>query len=1185
MSEVRWTDEQKKAIEARNSSLLVSAAAGSGKTAVLVERLIRRITEERLDITKFLIITYTKAAASELRRKISEALYAYAATHITDKHIRRQLALVGSARISTIHSFCTWALKSYSTNPELAEGFRVLDEAECVVIIDALVREITDERYESGSERFMELAEFSSDGRNDRMLAPNIVELFNKSRTHAYPEKWLAEVSREYDTDGKSSITETIWGKRALEKAKESIAFAVSATKEVIAHTESDAELYEVYHAHFEDLLSRLEAMAELQEWNSLYEAVCSFCVPSLPSSRKVTDKDSVQNIKNANSAIKDAVSGLIKTVLPDTDEALLREISEIRPCVEELCSLVSELSERYRAEKLRLRALDYSDLEHYTIDLFVKECDEEKDIVVPNDTAIAVSKEFEEILLDEFQDSNSLQDMIFRAVSREEKNIVMVGDVKQSIYRFRLADPTIFMKKFKAFRDYNGENDGEPRKIILSRNFRSRKEVLGASNGLFKRVMTEELGGIDYTEEQYLKERDNIPEIESDMSCEFHLIDYDRSEDFRGAQCEARFIAEKIEELVAEGFLISQKDGTARPVTYGDFAILLRSAASKSSIYEKALQKSNIPYISPREEGLLRKSEVTAIVSFLSIIDNPTSDIPLLSVLKSPLFGFSADDLCEIRLAGKGTLISALETLAKGDGETAEKCREFSKLLSELRSFSRGARASDIVWEIYNRTNALGLFGALPFGEERQRNLNEFYKSVCALESTGYAGLYKLVSHIAKLAENGGDIPAPRENSGNAVTIMTIHKSKGLEFPIVFFAASIRNFNTDDVSKPILIHPKYGVGLNYRDEAKNSNCSTIAREVIADSLREEMKSEEMRVYYVAMTRAREKLFIIASYANSANLIKKCADYVFYPSIKQRMLSKSGSTGAWFLVPIIESGNGARLLEYAGKGKEKMCEDLWIEAFSTPPMAEECELEAAKVKQAEPVWEDDLDEVKRLCGFNYAKGRVAEIPSKITATGISHSHALAQPYAIKRKRVERPRFIQEKKLTPAERGTALHLAMQFADFENCKTEDGAKKELSRLLDMKFLTKEQYSVIEPLRLCDFVNSEIGREMLSADRVYREMKFSVLLSATDIYGDESLSDEKLLLQGVIDLYYETDGEITVVDFKTDRRIPEGERLRQYSEQLQTYRTALFEMTGKKAKRLVLYLVSAGKVIEVS
>ncbi len=1185
MSDVKWTVDQKKAIEARNGSILVSAAAGSGKTAVLVERLIRRITEERLDITKFLIITYTKAAASELRRKISEALYAYAATHITDKHIRRQLALVGSARISTIHSFCTWALKNYSGNPELAEGFRVLDEAESVVITDSLVREIIDERYESGNERFMELAEFSSDGKNDRMLAPNIIELFNKSRTHAYPDKWLAEVSREYNTDGKSCITETIWGMRAFEKAKENIAFAVSATKEVLAHIEGDAELYDVYYTHFEELLSKLENMAEISEWNALYAAVSGFKTPNLPQSKKVTDKDSVQKIKDAKSEIKEAVLDLLKTVLPDTSEMLLGEIGALRPCVEELCSLVGELSDRYKAEKLRLRALDYSDLEHYTIELFVKECDEEKDVVVPNDTAIAVSKEFEEILLDEFQDSNSLQDMIFRAVSREEKNIVMVGDVKQSIYRFRLADPTIFMKKFKAFRDYNGEDDGEPRKIILSQNFRSRKEVLDASNGLFKRVMTEELGGIDYTEEQHLRARENIPEIESDMSCEFYLIDYDRSDDFKGAQCEARFIAEKIEELVSEGFLISQKDGTARPVTYGDFAILLRSASSKASIYEKELKKRNIPYISPREEGLLQKSEIEAIISFLSVIDNPTSDIPLLSVLKSPLFGFTSDDLCEIRLAGNGTLISAVESLAKEDSETAGKCREFAGLLSELRAFSRGASASDIVWEIYNRTNVLGLFGALPFGEERQRNLNEFYKSVCAFESTGYAGLYKLVSHIARLAENGGDIPAPCENSGEAVTIMTIHKSKGLEFPIVFFASSIRNFNTDDISKPILIHPKYGVGLNYRDEARNSNCSTIAREVIASSLREEMKSEEMRVYYVAMTRAREKLFITASYGNSANLIKKYADCGFYPSIKKRMLSKSGSTAPWFLIPIIESGNGTRLLNYADKSGPAQSDDSWIEAFPTAPMSENEDAEKSEIKQAELIFDDDLDEVKKLCGFTYPNSGATGIPSKITATGMSYAHSNAEAYTIKRKRTERPRFMQEKKLTPAERGTALHLAMQFCDFESCKTAEGAKKELLRLLDMKFLTKEQYSVIEAARLCHFINSDIGREMLSADKVYRETKFSVLVSASDVYGDESLSDEKLLLQGVMDLYYEKDGEITIVDFKTDRNIPEGDRLRQYSDQLRTYRTALFEMTGKMAKRLVLYLVSAGRELEIS
>ncbi len=822
---------------------------------------------------------------------------------------------------------------------------------------------------------------------------------------------------------------------------------------------------------------------------------------------------------------------------------------------------------------------LDYSDLEHYAIELLVDEYDAERDVVVPSDTAREVSKNFCEILLDEFQDSNNIQDIIFRAVSRDEKNIVMVGDVKQSIYRFRLADPTIFMKKYKSFKKYEDATGDEPRCITLSQNFRSRAEVLDASNAFFSRLMSEKLGDVDYTEEHFLVPRENIPEAGvGDKSCEFYLIDRKESER-SSSEDEARFVASKIREIIDDGFEVCDKDGTHRRAQYRDFAVLLRSVSGNAEGYERALRDAGIPYASPRAEGLLSKSEVNAIVSYLSVIDNPTSDIPLLALLKSPLFAFSADDLCYIRREKDGALIYAMEKLATKEGETAKKCRAFLSELSALRSLSRGASAASLIWEIYNRTNALGLFGALPCGEERQRNLIEFYKCAGAFESSGYFGLYRFVSHIARLAERGGDIPTPAVSEGNAVTIMTIHKSKGLEFPIVFLGGCIRNFNTDDIRRPILIHPQLGVGLRFRDVATGEDYSTVARDVIGNALISEMKSEEMRILYVALTRAREKLYLVASHNDAAKMIEKTLLENAYPELDNKMLLSRMGTQTWFMLPLLRTSSGDELREYAGF--------LPLDTDSLGGMKAhvvqigDVEITASKQEDEKQQSEENTAEIKEMLNFCYGYTAATETPSKLTATGLHSGGARVSP---RRRKTPRPAFLQERELTPTERGTALHMAMQFADFEKCQSVSGADKELERLIHEKYLSKVQAEEVDSEKIAAFANSPTGKEMLSAKSVMREFKFSVLLPAEEMLGKEELCGEQVLLQGVMDMYYETEDGITIVDFKTDRCRPEGGVLEKYSDQLRTYRRALYEMTGKTAKSLRLYLVNHGEYIEV-
>ncbi|MBQ9985081.1 MAG: helicase-exonuclease AddAB subunit AddA [Oscillospiraceae bacterium] len=1181
MSDVKWTRDQQSAIDIRDCSVLVSAAAGSGKTAVLVERLISRIRAERLDVTQFLIITYTKAAASELRRKIGDALSVLMLENPDDRHLRRQLALVDNARISTVHSFCMWVLKNYGNNPSLSAGFRILDEAEGAIILSDTLRELIEDKYDEGDEDFLALSEYMSDSRSDGRLFSAVAELYHKSRSHPYPEKWLCEVAGSYDTEGVSDVCDTLWGKEAFETARRTVGDLILQIHILLEDVDTIAQISAKYHDHLTELEHSLKGLL-CDTWDEMAEALSDFEVKKLPSSAGISDKRMPERISYFQKKIKADVAELRERLVPMDSEPLLEETAMLAPVMHTLAKLASELDEAFRKEKLRRGLLDYSDLEHFAIELLIDDYDAVNDVVTPSSTGLEVSESFCEILLDEFQDSNIIQDIIFRSVSKNEKNIVMVGDVKQSIYGFRLADPSIFMKKYRSFTPVERAEKGEATCITLAQNFRSRREVLDASNSIFSAIMSEELGGVDYDENQRLVPRDEIPfSGREDMKCEFCLIDVDNADENKSAEAEAKFVAAKIAELVRDGFEICDKSGGVRKVRYGDFAILLRAVGTTAQYYEKAFGSFGIPFVSPKATGLLGKSEVSAVIAYLSVIDNPTSDIQLLATLRSPMFGFSADELCHIRRSGKDSLIYAMEACAEREDSVGEKCRSFLDGLSELRSLARGMSAGELIWEVYNRTNALGVFGAMPFGDERQRNLIELYKSAEALEGLGYFGLYKFISHLARLAENGGDITAPAAHAEDAVTIMTMHKSKGLEFPVVFIGNAIRSFNLEDTKKDVLIHPKLGVGLRYRDEKLGADYSTVIRDIIRNRIISEMKSEEMRLLYVAMTRAREKLYIVASQKNASSKIAKIQTENAYKELDAISLRERNDAQLWYMLPLLRSVTGSPILEYAG------CDtfgcDGEVEGMQAyVKLASEIELPGEKETEPEKENEEsELAEISKMIEFCYEYEEATKAPSKVTATGLGRESSGS--LAPRRKRMQRPRFMRDKSLTAAERGTALHMAMQFADFERCKTPEGAKAELLRLREEKYLTQKQFEACDAEKLFGFVSSELGCVMLGAKNVCREFKFSVLLPSDELPG-LGVNGEKVLLQGVMDMYFETDDGVTIVDFKTDRHRPEGDVLEKYATQLRIYRRALYEMTGKEAKHLVLYLASLGECIEI-
>lgn len=1208
MSGVNWTNEQRTAIFDRGRTMLVSAAAGSGKTAVIVERIISRIIDENRNINEFLIITYTKAAASELRQKITAELYDRIAENPDNIHLQRQLVLINLANISTIHSFCSDMLREHGGIIGIKPGFRVSDEEEGDILRRAVLDEIIEERYAGGSDGFHALIETLCDAKSDKFLYETVLELHSKSLCHPYPDKWLRFVAESYEGSKIRDISEIMAGNIILGDARTQIRDAILAAEYAIERIKSDEKLSAAYLGTFENDLSMLKNLMTcgVRGWDALAEALKSVGFQRLsPSSRNVEDKALVSLVQGIRNGYKDDIKSLQNRDFTKGSRELLDEIGHCAGPVRELVSIVRELEERFGAEKRARGIMTYSDLEHGAIRLFVKEYSEETDTVHPTELAEDVSRFFTEVMIDEFQDSNGIQDILFRAISSGEKNIIMVGDVKQSIYRFRLADPSIFMRKYKSF-PTDPDSPDTPRCVTLSKNFRSRVEVLNAANDMFSRIMSEALGDINYTPREYLYKGLDFPEIPGQNNkSELVLLEVaqetgEDGESPEKLELEAEYIANKILSLIESGFKVTDKDGLVRNVRYSDFAILLRTAKGRSAYYERALGKYGIPCSSEKNEGLLGTVEVTVMTSFLSVIDNPLQDIPLISVLKSPLFGFDADDLCYIRRAGERELYFALIAHSQYTGEdarakeTALKCRDFLKLLTELRDMSDGTPTDKLLWQIYNRTNAIGLFGAMENGEVRQQNLITLFKHAQNFESLGYKGVYRFNAHLARIAERGGDLAAEQNDSQglDAVRIITIHKSKGLEFPVVFLANCCRQFNMEDVKRRVLMHPKFGVGLTYRDYASMTEHPTIIKRAISEVLTRETKSEEMRILYVAMTRAREKLYLVCTMKDAAKSLKKLFEQTRGPElvINSRLINASG-TDAWFFIPLLKSRAGAGLRSFAGIESyeyDMTTDDLDITVtFGNRELREiSGEPENAAPARLSPDEPDAafIGELKRRFAFEYPYKKAVDAPSKITATELfERQNPDVRPHI---RAFKKPVFVPEPVLSPAERGIAVHKAMQFIDFGKCADMSGIIAELDRLASQEYLTPEQHSATDPLLIYNFFESDTGRAVLSAKSLRREYQFSVLAPADTLLGEPDLAGEKILFQGVIDLFFETEDGITILDFKTDniKSAPPPELIRRYGTQINGYAYALNKIEGLNVTRKLLCFLTSNLTVEV-
>jgi len=1186
---VTLTPQQQAAVENRGGSLLVSAAAGSGKTRVLVDRLFRYVTEEHYNVDDFLIITYTRAAAAELRGKIAAELSRRMGEDPGAAHLRRQLLRVYQADIKTVDAFCTALLRENThllareeDKHALTPDFRVLDDSEAVLIRRRVLDRTLSAFYEDLTPGGEQLADTLGAGRDDSALAGLVLDLYDKLQSHASPKDWLTRSRAAWEAPA-ASFDATPYAQALLTVIRRRAAHWADQLTRAAERTEGDAPLEAGYGAKFLEASRGFYALSRADGWEAARQALEAITFPRLTTPKGRKDEPLVVSLKQTWDGCKAALKPL-SAWLDVSGEEAMEDLRAVAPAMLALLDLTADFSAAYRAEKLRLNAADFSDQEHLALTLLVKPDGS------PTELGEQVSARYAEILVDEYQDTNEVQNAIFRAVSKEGKNLFTVGDVKQSIYRFRLADPTIFLAKYAAFKPHTEAEDGEDRKIVLSRNFRSRQEILDAANFIFENILSVEMGELDYDEDASLHFGAAYYPPRTDCQAEFHLLTaYQKSADaphpVKKLTAEARFVARRIRELLDTGFPVTAPDGSLRPCAPEDIVILMRSPGSRTEVFAAALAERDIPCSFQEDTGFFATMEVSTTVALLELIDNPRQDVPLISVLRSPIFGFTPDRLAEIRAAKPdGDFYDAVTA------SEAEDCASFLETLSALRLAARDMSVHRLLWHIYNTLNLLGLFGAMDSGLERRENLISLARQAEKFESGGYRGLFAFVTQLRRLLEMGKAPASASAAAVNGVRLMSIHKSKGLEFPIVILADLDHAFSRQDFDTPVLVHPSMGLGPRRVDLERKLRYPTLARQAVEETLRRENLAEEQRVLYVAMTRPKEKLILVDSLYFAETRLQRLAASAACP-VPPETVAACHNFGEWLLLPLLcrpeaepfraLAGAEVPVIPCAGAPWEIYVHDS--EDYRDRPLRPLLTVEEGG---GEPSFDP------ALLSFEYPYRRESALPAKLTATQLKGrlldqeiaENAAHIPYI---RPLSQPRFRREEKgLTPAERGSATHLVLQYLNF----TVPDADAQIAALEARNLLTSQQAQAVDVPALRRLLASPLAEELRAAEaagrKPLREYRFALLVPARE-YAPDASEEDSILLQGVADCCFEGPEGLTVVDFKTDHvRTPEDIRLRaeHYRPQLEAYSLALGRVLGKPVVRRVLYFLTPGETVEL-
>ncbi len=1170
-----WTEAQRDAIKAKGGNVLVSAAAGSGKTAVLVERVTQRILDRENPVRadRFLIVTFTRAAAGEMRERIDAAINKLISENPTDSWLINQKMLLSAAKICTIDSFCSSLVKENFNLLDLAPDVKTADEGELSVLSSEACDLTMEELYNRGDKSFRDLVELLFAGRDDSKLSESIVDLYKSSRSFPFPESWLDSLAEDFESC--PFLKESRHGEMLFSYARTVCEYSLSITRGALMDIAGDPDLEKMLYdalssdkAQYEYILSFINE----KKWDDAKRGAENFKAARRGNTPKhLKDDPFVNSLVEKRKVATKNMEDLAK-VFCCREEDFYSDCEFFAPLVRSLVEATKLYGKNLAMLKKEKKLADFDDITHAALRLLVKETDDGWE---RTKAAEALSEFYEEILIDEYQDTNKAQDMLFTAISRD--NLFRVGDVKQSIYSFRQAMPRIFIELKNAYKLYNREEKAFPAKILLGNNFRSRKGVTDIINFVFSQLMTSESGDIEYGSEEELVPLASYSE-KDEAATELHLIDTtDNTDETDNDTVQATYIADRINEMVESGFTVKDGDGE-RKVRYGDFAVLLRSVSTKAQIYADVFRSKGIPCFTETGGTFLGSKEISLVLNFLRVIDNPKQDVALLSVLMSPVFGFSLDDVSLIRMKEKGDFYSCL--LASGeDGD--KKTKAFLECISRWRSLAACLPASELITEIYNETGIVSVFDACDKSGLKRANLMLLYDYACVYEKSGYSGLSSFIRLVDRLSSQKQDLTGAlgEVQSADVVKIMTIHKSKGLEFPVCILSDCMKKFNRMDEAKNLIVNLRHGLGIVRRDLETFEQYRTVCHSAVKLSMHRDSVSEELRVLYVAMTRAKEKLIMVMSKPKPWDLITKCSIDINAKSqrITPYAVTKAGSYGNWLLTCLLRHPDSRELRSMADIPESIVLScpsPLKVVVQGVEPLETDEEKEQLKCS-ADSV---TLHQLEEKLSYRYPYEALSGVITKRAASEVDRNYIDRDYFAS-----SVPSFMTDGGLNGAQRGIATHTFIQFADYEKAKAD--LEGEILRLTEKGILSSVQAEGINRYALKKFFESQLFTRIAQSPLVMREKKFTLEVPIGDVYPELSdFSGEKMMIQGIADCAFLEDGELVVVDYKTDRLENETDFIVKYASQVLLYKKALSECTGYNVKSAVLYSFHLGKEIEV-
>ena len=1129
------TREQRAAVESREENLLLAAAAGSGKTHTLTERVLSLIEERFCEVTELLILTFTNAAAQEMRSRIQAALTKRLETELdseTQNYLERQIIFLSGAQISTFHSFCQSILRRNFSRIDLDPKFRAADDTELNILKQEVIEELFEENYASGGDTFKNFTdEFGGDINGDKKIHEMILDLHEFSLSMPYPDKWLDSLAAPYDLPENIRLEEIPWFREILRPY-------ISETLQKIFATCAEAKnISDEYNVAVKAVSSDLEQILPIKnagdDWDKIFDAVHAIKkFASLPGGKIADNKKPAQaRIKNLRDSYKKKILNLRDNYFIAPEAKMIADVRELFEPIKELVRVTKEFAKKFAEAKRERNIIDFADMEHFALKIL----DTAPDVVA------VYRNKFKFIMVDEYQDTNGVQEAIIQKISRGD-NLFLVGDVKQSIYRFRLVDSANFKDKM---------NSPDYRCINLSKNFRSREKIICAVNEIFKRLMNKRAAEIDYDAAAQLKFGASYETGENyfDERPEFFYIkaESDLEDDSKDIELEMRFIAKKIHELIAAGKLI--RDGeNYRPVQFKDIVILHRSPKSQAFEILDTLKKFGVPAYVPNEENYFRATEIQIVMSLLNLLDNARQDIPLAAVMLSPIGKFSAEELAEIKIANPDADFYTAVNLG------SDKCKDFLAKLNLWREMARQLNVPELLSGLYRETGYYDSVAKENQGDTRQANLRILIDRAAKFEATNSRGLARFVEFVKKIQGVDNDLSAASTlgESENVVRVVTIHKSKGLEYPVVFVAGIGKQFNADDYKqKKLFMHREFGIGAHRTPKDSQLKIKTLATQAVSKIIESESIAEELRILYVALTRAKEKLFLVGKTSKTA------LEKLMPVDVPDDYEILSANKFMDWLLPIKDA------LEPVIKSR-------------LVTQSEVLEIKERPLGRAE---EKILQTPEKLSPTPLAK-----IPAKLSVTELkrrAEEEDLPQleNFAQKNFIYRRPNFMQEKKLSGAEFGSLMHKIMQSLNLSGDLSAKGIAAQVEELARREIISKEHVKTVRAERLARFFESDLGKRLISAQEFYRELPFSRLIDARRFFN----VDEKIFIQGIIDLLFkDAAGKWILLDYKTDRDAPDiAER---YKIQIELYAAAVEALLKIKIAEKYLYLLNGGRFVKM-